>query len=104
MSCAWRYVHVVQSGRVQAEDSRLVVFAKLGVAELLANLVGNLESLESVDHPLRRAPPEAIGAPNDMVGAVVFDVLADQVHGHLGVCKCQRAEGRPDLRVDVGYL
>ena len=39
-----------------------------------------------------------------MIDAVVLDVLADQVHAHLGMLDRQAAEGRADLGVDVVHL
>ncbi len=42
---------------VEAEDLCLVLIGELGVAKLLAELVGDLESFEGSDDPLRRSPP-----------------------------------------------
>src|SRR4029450_10925010 len=70
-------------------------------AELRAELVRDLEALEGVDHPLRRTPPEAVRAPEDVVHAVVLDVLPDQVLGHDRVLNRKTAEGRADLALDV---
>src|SRR5262249_16421035 len=77
---------------------------QLGVAEFLAQFVADLEPLECIDHPLRRAPPEAVGAPHDVIDAVVFDVLADQVLAHDRVLDGQAAESRADLGVNIVHL
>src|SRR5215471_14945512 len=52
------HVEAVDARRIQAEDLGLVLFGDLLVAELLADLIGDLEALERVDHPLRRSPPQ----------------------------------------------
>src|SRR5262245_5383143 len=46
-------IDAIDLGRVQAEDFRLVLLGQLLIAELLAQLVGNLEALEGFDDPLR---------------------------------------------------
>src|SRR5262249_21872005 len=79
------HVDVVELRGVQPEDLGLVFFGELLVAELLAELVADLEPLERVNGPLRRPPPQTIGAPDDMIGAVIFDVLAYPVHAHFGM-------------------
>src|SRR5262245_37285397 len=74
------HIHAINPGGVEAEDLRLVLPRELAVAEAFAQLVRNLEPLHQVDDPLRRAPPEAVGAPEDAIDAVMQDVLANQVH------------------------
>src|SRR5882724_4761469 len=72
-----RRIDAVDFGGVQAEDLGLVLLGELGIAELLAQLVSDLEALEGFDDPLRRTPPQAIRSPDDVVHAVGFDVATD---------------------------
>src|SRR2546423_1686202 len=44
-------INVVDPGRVEAEDLRLVFFGDLSVAELLAHLIADLEPLEGINYP-----------------------------------------------------
>src|SRR5262249_26672670 len=85
-------IDLIQLCRVQAEDVRLILLRQLLVAELLAQLVADLEALHQINRPLRRAPPQAISAPDDVVGTVELDVLADQVLAHQRIINCEEAE------------
>src|SRR5262245_49188130 len=67
------HVDAVDLGRVEAEDLRLVVLRELLVPELLAQLVCDLEPLHQVDHPLWRAPPQTVRAPEHVIDPVVLD-------------------------------
>src|SRR5205807_2145825 len=72
-----------------------------GIAELLAELVTDLESLEGVYGPLRRAPPQTICSPDYMVSAVGLDVLAHAMHGHGRIGNGQDIKEAANLRIDV---
>src|SRR5215470_19877180 len=58
------HVHAVNPRGIQAEDLRFHFLGQLGITELLAELVADLEALEGIDGPLRRSPPQAVGAPD----------------------------------------
>src|SRR5262245_28794231 len=88
-----RNIDAVNLRRIEPKNLCLVLFRQLLVAELLAQLVGDLEPLEGLDHPLRRAPPETIRAPDDVVGPKMLNVLAHQVLAHDRVLNRQAAEG-----------
>ena len=59
-----------------------------GEAVLLAHVLGDLEPAQPLDLPLRRAGPQRVGAPHDVVGAQALDQHAHQ----------RRAEARLDHR------
>src|SRR5438067_2439322 len=62
-----RQVDAVQTRRVLPEDLQLPFGCQRGVAELLLRLRGDLEGAERLDLVQRRAVPDRIGAPQDVV-------------------------------------
>src|SRR5438105_15920860 len=60
-------IHAVEPSRIETEDLRLIFLGQLGVAERRTQLIGDLEALERIDHPLGRTPPQTIRPPDHMV-------------------------------------
>src|SRR5262249_38230146 len=58
-------LHSVETRRVEPEDQALRPLGEGWVAELLLHLLGDRERLVGIDEPLRRSPPDGIGAPED---------------------------------------
>src|SRR5262249_5485374 len=59
-------LHSVETRRVEPEDQALRPLGEGWVPELLLHLLGDRERLEGVDEPLRRSPPDGVGAPEDV--------------------------------------
>src|SRR3981189_2745949 len=71
----------VHPGRVLAEDGaldRAVGRSKCREAVFPAHVLGNLEAAQPLDLPLRRAGPQRVGAPDDVVDAHALDQHAHQ--------------------------
>src|SRR2546425_11267970 len=66
-------VDPVNARRIQAEDLPLDLRAERLVAELLHQRAWHLQAAQRLDLPLRRAPPDRIGAPQDVVGPESVD-------------------------------
>ena len=94
-------IDAVNFGGVEAEDFCLVFFGDFCVAKFLAKFIGDLEALHGVNDPLGRSPPEAIGSPNDVVGAVGLNVLSNQMLAQKRMNNGGQAKGRADFAVDV---
>src|SRR5262249_38682494 len=74
-------LHPVEAGRVLAEDAALRALRERRIAELLLQRRRDLQVLERVDQPLRRAPPDGVRAPEDVPGAEGLQELSDEVGG-----------------------
>ena len=93
-------VDVVHAGRVVGEDPRLDVGRQLGIAEFILHPRRDGERAERVDEGLRRPVPDAVGAPEDPVGADRAQQLAEDVRGFPRLAQHQEPRGS-ELRVDV---
>src|SRR2546422_1981178 len=72
-------VQAVEPPQVLAQDLPLGAVADLGVAPLLADLVGNLEAPEGLQLPLGRSVPERVRSEDDLILALEREELADDV-------------------------
>ena len=93
----WRAGRGPTTGRVQAEDLRLDRVGQGRVAVALLELGGDLERAEGHDLGLRRAVPDAVGAPQHPVLAEPREQLAQHVRGLHRV-----GQQAPPHRGDVG--
>src|ERR687895_1704941 len=71
----------VDLGGVQAEDLRAQGGRYFGVAVAIPQFGRNLESPERLDLVLRRAVPDRVGAPQDVVRPAVADEFSQCVGG-----------------------
>src|SRR5258708_20422927 len=78
-------VDIVNLRRIKPEDLLFIFLGDLLIPDLLTHLVRDLEALEGVDHPLRRAPPEAVRSPDHVIHPIRLHVLAHPVHCHHGL-------------------
>ena len=85
---------------VESEDLRLALHRQLRIAEALLVLGGDLERTEGRDLILRRAVPDAVGAPHDVVLADGDQQLAEQMRGLVEVPH-HAAPRRAELGVHV---
>src|SRR5687768_5267645 len=61
------YIDAVNFGGIQAKDLCLYPVGQRFEAESFLQFVGDLQPAESLDLPLRAAPPDRIGAPQNMI-------------------------------------
>ena len=94
-------VDAVELRGVQPEDARLALLRERRVAELLLHGSRDLERLEGVDLPLGRAPPDRVGAPDDVLRAEHLEQRADEVRGRLRALEERRGEAAAELGVDA---
>src|SRR5262245_34008778 len=66
-----RRIDPVEPGGVEAKDLSLEVVGQLGVPVLLGELRVELEGAEGNNLRLRRARPDAVGPPEDVLSAAV---------------------------------
>src|SRR5688572_7673427 len=85
---------------VQAEDLRPQGGGDLGVAVALPERGGGLERPERLDLVLRRAVPDRVGPPEDVIGAAGADQLAKRVRGLFRLAH-QVAPGAAELGINV---
>src|SRR5579863_4817098 len=90
-------VDAIDARRIAAEYLRPDLGRELLVAELLAHPVRDLDRPEGVDQRLRRAVPDAVAAPDDVVLAEMLDQLAD----HMGGLDRPADDGEPG-RAELG--
>ena len=95
-----RRVERIHLHGILAEYLALQRRRELGIAVLLAQLRGDLERAKRVDLVLRRAVPDAVGAPEHVVLADGLDELAQRVRRARRIAH-QEAPGRAELGVDV---
>ena len=72
-------IHAVQAGQVWPEYQLAVGIGDRRVAELLLQLLRDLKATECFDQPLWRTPPDAISAPDDVIGTKGIVQLAEQM-------------------------
>src|SRR5258708_10405468 len=78
---------------VQAEDLLLHRTGQRCVAMPLDQGVGNLETAERFDLPLRRAIPDRIGSPKHVIRAERVDQLTQQMRARRGIGRDEHHEG-----------
>src|SRR6266581_3543092 len=66
-------INAVHARGVEAEDAPLYVIGQRFPTKTLHQLVGHFQPAKSFDLPLRRAPPDRVGSPQDVVGAEGID-------------------------------
>src|SRR6185503_3962420 len=75
----------VHPGGIEAEDLRADFASDLRIAMPRPQSGSNLESAERLDLVLRRAVPDGVGAPENVVLPAMADQLAERVGGLLGL-------------------
>ena len=94
----------VDPGAVGAEDRalhRAVGRAHRREAVLLLDVLRDLEPAQRLDLPLRRAGPERVGAPDDVVGAHALDHRAEHERAHARLGHVAVGEDLAEVGVDV---
>src|SRR5258708_7683882 len=68
-AAAWRclWVHSVHTGGIESENLPLDVVGERFPPEALHQILGHLQPAEGFDLPLRRAPPDRVCAPQNVV-------------------------------------
>src|SRR5260221_3354584 len=92
--------HVLAANRIL---HRTVGRTDRGEAVSLLHVLGDLETAQAFDLPLRQAGPTGIGAPDHMIGAESLDQRSHQRGG-----KTRLGHGRPgekltEIAIDVGH-
>src|SRR5262249_31509275 len=90
-------LHSVETRRVEPEDQALRPLGEGRVPELLLHRFGDRERLEGVDEPLRRSPPDGVGAPEDVARPESLQELAHEVRGGVRSLWQDEGERRSDL-------
>lgn len=68
----------------------------------LLHVLRNFEAAQRLDLPLRRAVPDSVGAPRDMVDLHALDQRADQPGAELRMRNPRVGKGRAELGIDIG--
>src|SRR5712692_2672988 len=59
-------IHAIDARSVETEDVALDVGRQRPPAKALRQLVGHFQAAEGLNLPLRRSPPDRVGAPEDV--------------------------------------
>src|SRR5882762_5482340 len=97
---------LVEARAVAAEDAglhRAVGRAERREAVFLLHVLGDLEPAQRLDLPLRRAGPQRVGAPDDMVGAEALDERAHDERAKARLGGRGPGEDLPEIAVDVSH-
>src|SRR5207244_8586306 len=87
--------------RVEPEELRFDGAGERRVPVLVDERLWDLEAPERLDLPLRRAVPDRVRAPEDVVGPERADDLTDQVRARRRIVGHELSERGPELHVDV---
>src|SRR5207244_12104829 len=71
-------INAVHARGVEAEDAPLYFIGQWFPTKTLHQLIGHFQATKGFDLPLRRAPPDRVGSPEDVVGTEgVYDHAYD---------------------------